>query len=564
MKTNTIAVNLNDRKLRKYGKSDEAEIIGEFYNYKTPEPTLKTIQHIQKKIDCPEDLVRHLQSLTGFYSLVIRDKNKIFAVVDITRSIPLFYGQGYGKFFLSDNAEWVRDQVGDLEMDSLAKEEFLLTGYVTGRDTLYPNVKQLQAGEYLIAEETDIGVSIQHQRYYRFLHKEPSLLDEAELSNKLENATKNAIRRLIEYANGRQIVLPLSGGYDSRLIALLLKHFDYKNVLCFTYGVLGNKEAEYSRRVAKSLGFAWTFVEYSNVKWATEWSSLEAQEYREMAANHTSLPHIQDWLAIKTLVARKDIHLDAIVAPGHSGDFVAGSHIPNFVFSKKTHSQDDLLQALIKDNYSNVPQAGMAICKEFGLESRLLDRINLPFDGTDVGLADLYETWDWQERQAKYIVNSVRVYDQFKLDWWLPLWDAEFVKFWEGVPLALRKERIWFKNWITEQYLSVSAHDEENQVKNNASDTSILYGLAKRLVKRLPESTLTLIKKMRRNKIYNSHLLAFGGLINPDDYITYTNKNYNLIGMYSVLFIKGKWGSIQAHSSDKYDNQKPTKSIVKP
>ncbi|MEX5669183.1 hypothetical protein ABFV57_30410, partial [Pseudomonas neuropathica] len=89
MKTNTIAVNLNDRKLRKYGKSDEAEIIGEFYNYKTPEPTLKTIQHIQKKIDCPEDLVRHLQSLTGFYSLVIRDKNKIFAVVDITRSIPL-------------------------------------------------------------------------------------------------------------------------------------------------------------------------------------------------------------------------------------------------------------------------------------------------------------------------------------------------------------------------------------------------------------------------------------------------------------------------------------------
>ncbi|MNB80661.1 asparagine synthetase B [compost metagenome] len=551
MKKTIIHISLNNKNLKKHEASNKLTMAGEAYNYKKTEPPQKTIQYIQENIGCTEKIVHHLQNLTGFYYLVIRESKKIFAAVDITRSIPLFYGQGNGEFYLSDDAEWVRNQIGDLEMDPLAREEFLLAGFVTGQDTLYPNVKQLQAGEYLIAEESDTGVSIQRQRYYRFLHKEPFHFDEAELSFNLENATKNAIRRLIDYADGRQIVLPLSGGYDSRLIAVMLKRFDYRKVLCFTYGVPGNKEAEYSRRVAKSLGFAWTFVEYSNAIWAKEWSSPEAQEYRQMAANHSSLPHIQDWLAIKTLLARKDIHQDAIIAPGHSGDFVAGSHIPDFVFSKKTHSQDDLLQALIKSHYSNVPKTGKAICKESGLESRLLDCINFPFDGSDVGLANLYETWDWQERQAKYIVNSVRVYDQFKLDWWLPLWDAEFVKFWEGVPLSLRKERIWYNNWISEQYFKDSAHDEENQVKNNASDTSIFYGLAKKLVNLLPIPVHTLIKNMRRNKIYQSHFLAFGGLVNSDDFKAYTNKNYNIIGIYSELFINRTWGASRVHSVDK-------------
>ena len=50
-------------------------------------------------------------------------------------------------------------------------------------------------------------------------------------------------------------------------------------------------------------------------------------------------------------------------------------------------------------------------------------------------LADAFEAWEWQERQAKFIVNSVRVYDFWGHDWWMPLWDAGFMRFWQGVPL---------------------------------------------------------------------------------------------------------------------------------
>ena len=479
----------------------------------------------------------------GFHAIVTRKGKYLFASVDRVRSIPLFYGQHKGKFYLSDSAECVRQQVCDLDMDPLAREEFLLSGYVTGCETLYPNVKQLQAGEYLVAEENDKGVRIQCQRYYRFLHNEPAKYEKEKLHSELEVVTENAIKRLIKYADGRQIVLPLSGGYDSRLIATMLKRFSYPNVLCFTYGLPGNKEAEYSRRVAKSLDFPWTFVEYSNEFWSKEWSSPEAQEYRKMAANHVSLPHIQDWLAIKTLLVRKEIHKNAVIVPGHSGDFVAGSHIPDFVFLKKLHDQGDLLQAIIKNNLSNIPKEGMTICKEFTLESRLLDRINMAFDGSDVGVANLYETWDWQERQAKYIVNSVRVYDQFRLDWWLPLWDAEFMEFWQNVPLILRKERIWFKKWIVEQYL-LNAVNKEDTVKNNAGDSSGVFKLAKNIAAYLPAPIYKIIqnaRNVRTKNNYSNHFLAFGGLVNQDKLSSKMEKGSNIIGIYSELFINNEW-----------------------
>lgn len=506
---------------------------------------IKTTSDIARDLFESNDVLEKIDNLliqqNGFHAITFRKTGLLFASVDRVRSIPLFYGQSAGVFFLSDDAEWVRQQVGDDSMDNVALEEFLLAGYVTGQDTLYSNVKQLQAGEYLIAEEHNHGVSLQIKRYFRFLHLEPDQFNETELSVKLKTATNNSIKRLIDYANGRQIVLPLSGGYDSRLIAVLLKKHDYQNVLCFTYGVPGNKEAEYSRRVAKALGFDWTFVEYSNEVWAREWASPEAHDYRRMAANHVSLPHVQDWAAIKILLERQQIYPDSIVVPGHSGDFVAGSHIPNLVFTKKDHSQDDMVRALIADHLSNIPKNGMRISKGSTLESRVLGRVNLPFDGSDVCFANLYETWDWQERQSKYIVNSVRVYDQFNLDWWLPLWDAEFFCFWEGVPLVLRKNRTWFKQWITKLYLE-NSNEPQQQVINNASDASKTYETLKKIARLLPDPVFKIIKKAQRKSSYENHFLAFGGLVKNEKLKLYQKNNYNIIGIYSDLFIKGQWG----------------------
>ncbi|RTL19218.1 MAG: asparagine synthetase B family protein [Rhodocyclaceae bacterium] len=499
----------------------------------------------------PDTLTALLPRMNGFYTWVEETPDSVRAAVDHIRSYPLFYAINNGDFFLSDDAEWVRRQVGDDEMDLIAREEFLLAGYVTGSDTLFPKVKQLQAGEYIQAHIGSDGIHVSTGRYYRFWHTEPVAYDETQLREKLEKITLDVMRRLIEQAADRQIVIPLSGGYDSRLIASMLKKLGYSNVLCFTYGVPGNKEAEYSRKVALALGFKWLFVEYSADIWRDAWSSPEADEYRRMAANHTSLPHVQDWLAIKKLLEDKLIEPDALIAPGHSGDFVAGSHIPDFVFSKDKHTQEDLLKALNENHLSNSPKSGMRLESSETLNFRLKSRVPENFDGTASGLANLYELWDWQERQAKYIVNSVRVYDQFSLQWWLPLWDIDFVKFWEGVPLQLRNKRSWFKSWISLVYSEQATGSDELKNLNNASDPPLIRGAIVKTAKKLPEPIKAMLKKPRAIFKQKNHFLAFEGLVPPNLLSIYIAKNYNIIGIYSDLFLNKIWGNLESKIQNK-------------
>ena len=84
-----------------------------------------------------DQLCAFLQRLNGFYAWVEQSAGQVLAAVDHIRSCPLFYGLANRQFYLSDDAEWIRQQVGDREMDPVAREEFQPVGYVTGADTLF-------------------------------------------------------------------------------------------------------------------------------------------------------------------------------------------------------------------------------------------------------------------------------------------------------------------------------------------------------------------------------------------------------------------------------------------
>lgn len=489
-----------------------------------------------------DSLTDFLNQLNGFFSWVERSPEGIRASVDHVRSMPLFYASSQQKLIISDSADWIRDQVGEHVMDPVAYEEFLLAGYVTGSDTLFPNVKQLQAGEYLAAK---IGgghkIELTSYRYYRFFHNEPEQFEEASLRKELNDVAEKSIKRLIKYADGRPIVVPLSGGYDSRLIVTLLKKFDYKNVLTFTYGIPGNREANYSQKTARSLGFKWVFEKYDANLWRRAWRTNEAETYRKIASNHTSLPHIQDWLAIKQLVHRKEIKSDSIIVPGHSGDFVAGSHIPPSAFTKKTFQEIELVQALVNKHLRNTPQSEIKFLKADLLRGRIMERIGAGFDGSSVQFANLFEMWDWQERQSKYIVNSCRVYDQFGLAWWLPLWDLEFIKFWERVPLILRENRKWYQDWVCTSFeLQVNGRMKGPSMKN-ASDSSLGKLMLKQVFSLLPKNLQNTLRARWLSKTLRHHFLAFEGLVENDELVPLLKEQFNLIGIYSKLFLEDRW-----------------------
>lgn len=368
----------------------------------------------------------------GFFAAVSASNDRVFAAVDRIRSIPIFYAQKDGHLYLSDDANWIRERVGS-SIDPTAKEEFLLTGYVTGRDTLFSDIKQLQAGEYLIAKANGVRL----KRYFVFVHSEGS---PDHLSERFDEAFFASIDRLIAMAGGRQIVIPLSGGLDSRLILAGLIQRGYKNLLTFTYGSTSNPELSISRSIVQQLGVDWHFFEYTPASWKAAYHSNEGAAYRRMAGNLTSLPHMQDFLATQGL--RKKFEPGCIVVPGHTGDFICGGHLPSQARPGMYVSAADLPRSVASRHYT------LNQCKPPLLAACLHERIyhcagSAPVT-SPVMLADAYEKWEWQERQAKYIANSVRVYEFFDLSWWLPLWGDPFVRFWQSVPLGTRSDKDWY------------------------------------------------------------------------------------------------------------------------
>lgn len=483
------------------------------------------------------DLEKYLDEANGFYSVIVQDATTLIAVVDIVSSIPLFYSLSQGKFYISDDAEWVRKQVGNTIFDSIPKEEFQLTGFVTGKETLFPDVKQLQAGEYLKIDVIEEGLRLNLSRYYTFSHNEPKEYHEGQLRKELECVTENVIKRLIEYTNGRQLVLPLSGGYDSRLIASKLYELGYENVITFTYGIPGNKDSQVSKSLAESLNFDWHFVEYNEDKWKEAWASGEFWEYMRFATNWRSIGHVQDWLAVKELKNEGILNDHSIFVPGHSGDFVAGSHIPDEVFVHKSFKKDQISQALFEDHY-NISPSRVVTQEQFFGEKRIQKQITLKENYLPWEFADNYERWDWQERQAKFICNSIRVYEYFGYDFWLPLWDKEFVEFWERIPLKLRQERKWYNEFVDTQYKRVSLVASSGYANPKKSK------LKKILLEFVPYNSRNAISeylnKLKKLFSYNKNRILLNGIVGTGYLKTkfLLSSGYKPLGIITKEFIR--------------------------
>lgn len=354
--------------------------------------------------------------------------------VDRVRSIPIFYAEHDGTLYLSDSAEWLRQQLQIKTFQPDARQEFLLTGFVSGHRTLLPDIWQVQAGEIVHIESANASWKYTPQRYYLFRSMSPASLSEAAFDETLSELTFECIERLTRLAAGRLIVVPLSGGADSRLIVTALRYLNYSPMLAFSYGASGSRDPKRSLQVAQVLEIPWRYVEYTRPLWDAYWNTATRQRYYLWASNGSSLPYTQDWIAVQELRRTGFFPEDAILVPGHSADFVAGSHIPATFFEPRTFTPAEVAAA-IWDKHCSPPYHPSLRARYL---QQLQNTLDLEGEIPQQAAVDAFEQWDWQERQAKYIVNSVRLYEFWGYDWWLPLWDNPFVEFWQRAPLEQR------------------------------------------------------------------------------------------------------------------------------
>ena len=106
-----------------------------------------------------------------------------------------------------------------------------------------------------------------------------------------------------------------------------MKHFNYNNVKCFSYGLKNNYEAIASKKISKKLGYEWTFVEINHCKAKSFYKTKKYKKYLEGSVDGCATSTIQGLYAVNELVESRFIKKDIIIN-GNSGDFITGGHIP--------------------------------------------------------------------------------------------------------------------------------------------------------------------------------------------------------------------------------------------
>ncbi|WP_157977050.1 asparagine synthase family protein [Taibaiella helva] len=359
--------------------------------------------------DTETALLARLQQANGIFAVVIHREDIVYCATDRTRTFPLFYSLDQDVLRISDVVELAAP--GTLQLDQEAKEEFLYTGYVTGARTLLQGVRQVQAGACLVAAQGQLN-----EHSYHYYIAEVALEGSFDtLSVQLAGLLDEVGQRLVKALDGRTAVLPLSGGYDSRLIAVLLKKQGYTKVICFTYGIPSSPDVRMSARVAAQLQFPWHFIAYTPQLVGDFLHTPEFGAYLPFVVNGTSALFTQDYFAVRHLVKESLIPQDAVIVPGHTGDFIAGGHLEAGL------TEDNVAPRLLQRHYAF----------RAGNKQSFLPRIHLPV--VPAQPYEYFENWNLKERQSKFIINSNRIYEFWGKEHLIPLWDKELILFFQNL-----------------------------------------------------------------------------------------------------------------------------------
>ena len=224
------------------------------------------------------------------------------------------------------------------------------------------------------------------------------------------------------FRSGREHCVPLSGGWDSRVIlGELLKHTDAARIHTFTFGIPGAWDFELGNAVAAAVGTDHTRFDLTKHTY-TRQELLDVSrrsEHQTMLFLHPPLAEVD----------RRFGHCH--LWSGFLGDPLAGSHLPKQ--PGKTLGQAKR-HFLAKNTMTRLPE--LCDCDPEALGELVA------FDAPGHPDVTLEEQLDFRNRQAKFIAPHVLL-DGLQFE--TPFLDPLLINFWLGVPDPLRRGQVLYQ-----------------------------------------------------------------------------------------------------------------------
>ena len=417
----------------------------EIYNYLIKKLLIKekvNLNYINKIIN----------NLDDHFGIIIISKKWILAAVDCARTIPIFWKRINNLIILSPQARNIANKYQS-KVDENQLIAFQMSGYTIDDGTLWQGINNINPGYYLFY---NIENNLYLKKYYFY---EPWKLKNKsydKLKEELKIKIKEVLERLIKKANGRTIAIPLSAGLDSRLVASGLKDLNYINVKCYSYGLKNNYESRASQIIAKKLGYDWTFVEINQKNTKEYFSSLEYKKFISKSVDGCATTTIQGLYALDILLKKRFLQKNDLIVNGNSGDFITGGHIPRMKdMQKKIININSFLNIITEEHFNKHYALWNSLKSESNkkvIKNLLLKQIkkNSYNTSSNFMIEGILEFLEYENRQAKFVNNSQRLFEAYGFNWNLPLWDKSFMTFWSGVPLKYKLNQKLYKETLSE------------------------------------------------------------------------------------------------------------------
>ncbi len=389
-----------------------------------------------------DGIAQFLSKAEGFGAGILCWNGHTLAFTDHCRSTPVFYTDSA----VGGDAHTVRQTTPQPGQDAQAVLSAATAGYVAGRRTLYEGLSQVRPGE---AVHWDTAGTMRRKRAFVY-SSDTSATDQGDPATALTEAIDAAIDRVIEAAAGAPVWVPLSGGLDSRLVLAKLAARGCPNLHSFSYGPRGNADAMVARDIAARLDVPWRFIATPAKDVREFFAGATRRDYWAFADGLCATPNNQDLLPLIRLRKSGALSDDAMIVNGQTGDFISGGHVPDVLFDNPT-PVDALIERIIGRHHA-LWHSLLTDEHRRTLHAHVRDVLDLDTDGN--ALLDprdaivLWERYEYEGRQAAYIVNGQRIYDFLGLRWALPLWDGEVVRFWRDVDPALKRgQKLYRDTW---------------------------------------------------------------------------------------------------------------------
>lgn len=464
-------------------------------------------------------LKNKLHKFNGNFTIYWEDCGKYWVVTDHLNSIPIFYNES----FICDS----NDQIKIRTLNGFDYIHYQLSGVTPGEKTKSDLISSLPSQIICI----DNG-NVRKECYSDFFTSSAIRWNKEKVNWEVAfgKVNEKIVSKLKVISKKKQIIVPLSGGYDSRLVLHLLKRAEVENVLCFTYGEKREREVAISKAVAESFGYKWKFIEYTSSKWKELKKDRDYIDFCSRASSLNSVVHFQDFMAVKELLDIGIKPQDSLFIPGHAMDFLAGNHIPKICFTSERIFINDLVNYIINRHYSLRAKTR----DETQVISDYIKKQIFNYTGSTDELIDsnkaisLYMNYNFKERQSKFILCSLRIYDYFDCNWFLPLWDKEYIKFFEECDKSL----------LSDRYVSIEWDVRNIKPRFNSQEKELIYD-EKQVKPSKSELFLNVRKVLQSTGIYN--FVLFFVLLKK----VFVENTFGWFSLYSVP--KKFWGCLKGY-----------------